>query len=367
MLAFPNTAKADSVQADSSSFAFLPSFGYNSDLGFAGGITLNRYTYRPSSSPYASFIDLSALVSTRGYYNAQISYDRPEVFGTHARSNFEVFGNRTLNANYFGIGNRTPFSNSLWEDDHYNFESISFGASVRTRHPLKSSDERRFDVLSLAGSSYNIPYDNGNNSLIEQQQPAGFRGGWVNYIGAGLMWDSRDNEIATTRGNQSRLEVYLMPEILLSDYQMAVIYAETSQFLNLAFLANTIVAMRAGFERSFGDVPYWQLPYIGGENTIRGYPTARFRGSSAMFYNLELRNWLVADEFFDVRLGAHVFTDAGRVFNGSNEWDQVLNEHKRTLGFGLALSTFDSDIIFRADYAFSSDMSRLYIGLGYLF
>ncbi|MEX0927778.1 MAG: BamA/TamA family outer membrane protein [Balneolales bacterium] len=352
---------------DTSAYSILPSFGYNSDLGFSGGATVNRYLYDAGHSPYKSFMDLAVVASTKGFASSQLSYNRTNIFGTHARTNLELHVNRRLNDNYFGIGNSSPFDNDLWDDDYYNFESVSLGASVRTRHPLYLTDERRLDFLSLAGLSYNIPYDDDGQRLIGQDQPEGFTGGWLNYIGAGLMWDTRDDEFDPGSGNQLRAEFYLMPGLLLSDYNMSVLYGEARQFINLKFLNNTVIALRGGIEHAVGDIPYWQLPFIGGEATIRGYPYARYRGKSALFYNVELRNWLVADEFYDLRLGFHIFSDAGRVFNGQGEWDQLFSDHKRTYGLGLAFGPYDSDIIFRMDYALSSEMRRLYIGLGYLF
>ncbi|MEX0778664.1 MAG: BamA/TamA family outer membrane protein [Balneolales bacterium] len=323
--------------------------------------------YGSDYQPYKSFLDLSAVVTTNGFVNVQLLYDKPDIFGSNARSNIEVFGNRRLNDNYFGIGNSSGFNHGLWDDDYYNFESISFGASVRTRHPVYRHNDRRLDILSLGSVSYNIPYDDDSDRLIGQEKPVGFVGGWLNYIGTGVMWESRDQEFTPTRGNQSRLEFYLMPKMLLSDYQMATIYAETRQYINFKFLSNTVLALRGGFEHSIGDVPYWQLPKIGGESTVRGYPFARFRGNSALFYNVELRNWVVSNEFYDVRLGVHAFSDAGRVFDKLGDWENPLANHKRTYGAGLAFAPYDSDVILRMDYAFSSDMRRLYISFGYLF
>lgn len=353
--------------ADSSSYSFLPSLGYTSDLGFAGGGSVNRIVNSSNYQPYKSFTDFSALVSTNGYVSGRLSYDKPNIFDTNARSKIEFNASRRLNDNYFGIGNSSGFDNNLWDDNFYNFESISLETSVRTRHPLYRNEDNRLDMLSLGGISYNIPYDRNSERLIGQDRPTGFAGGWVNYIGTGIMWETRDDEFAPTRGGQSRLEIYLMPELLFSDFQMAVIYAEARRYINVEFLSNTVVALRGGFEHAVGDVPYWQLPYIGGENTVRGYPFARFRGSSALFYNAELRNWLFADELYDFRAGAHIFSDAGRVFNDQDDWSEVLNHHKRTYGFGLAFAPFDASLIIRTDYAFSSDMRRLYISFGYLF
>ncbi|MEX1137260.1 MAG: BamA/TamA family outer membrane protein [Balneolales bacterium] len=360
-------ASAHISKADTSSYSILPNFGYNSDIGFAGGGTVNRMVFDPDYEPYKSFLDFSVMATTKGFVKAQLSYDKPNIFGSRARSNINLHGNRTLNDNYFGMGNNSGFNDNLWDDDYYNFESISLEASIRTRHPVYQNNESRLDLLSLGGVSYNIPYDDESERLIGEDRPLGFNGGWLNYIGTGVMWENRDNEFAPTRGNQSRLEFYVMPELLLSDYQMAIIYAETRQYFNLGFLSNTTLALRGGFEQAIGDAPYWKLPYIGGESTIRGYPYARFRGNSALFYNVEMRNWLVASEFYDVRLGVHAFSDAGRVFNDQGELRQLFQDHKRTWGMGLALAPYSPDIILRMDYAFSSDMRRLYVGFGYLF
>lgn len=62
-------------------------------------------------------------------------------------------------------------------------------------------------------------------------------------------------------------------------------------------------------------VPFYQLPYVGGNFTLRGYDEFRFRGGThALLYNLEYRYkvW----HHMDVAL----FGDAGKVFDAIDQW-----------------------------------------------
>ncbi|MFB6249988.1 MAG: BamA/TamA family outer membrane protein [Salinibacter sp.] len=62
-------------------------------------------------------------------------------------------------------------------------------------------------------------------------------------------------------------------------------------------------------------VPFYQLPYVGGNFTLRGYDEFRFRGPHhALLYNLEYRYkvWHHMD--------AVLFGDAGKVFDRVEEW-----------------------------------------------
>jgi outer membrane protein assembly factor BamA len=62
-------------------------------------------------------------------------------------------------------------------------------------------------------------------------------------------------------------------------------------------------------------VPFYRLPYVGGNFTLRGYDEFRFQGGPhALLYNLEYRYkvWHHADMV--------LFGDAGKVFDQANQW-----------------------------------------------
>jgi outer membrane protein assembly factor BamA len=117
-----------------------------------------------------------------------------------------------------------------------------------------------------------------------------------------------------------------------------------------------------------GNVPYWELSTLGGENNLRGYPLNRFYGKTSIAYSLELRAWFLRfPRLFGLKFGGQLFTDTGRVFTGSDDINDVFDGYKQTIGFGGAMSIFNPDFILRGEIGFSDEVSRIYVGIGYLF
>lgn len=75
------------------------------------------------------------------------------------------------------------------------------------------------------------------------------------------------------------------------------------------------------------EVPFTELPQLGGLDDLRGYPTDRFRDRVAAIgsidYAWDLSSWL----------SARVFADAGRVFGSPDDFGV---DHLR-VGYGIAL------------------------------
>lgn len=91
-----------------------------------------------------------------------------------------------------------------------------------------------------------------------------------------------------------------------------------------------VLALRLHGEAVSGalaDVPFTELPQLGGIDDLRGYPTDRFRDRVAAFgsidYAWDLSGWL----------SARVFADAGRVFGSLRE----LGVDDLRVGYGIAL------------------------------
>ncbi len=126
-------------------------------------------------------------------------------------------------------------------------------------------------------------------------------------------------------------------------------------------------AGRIGSEWVAGDAPFWMLPILGGEETMRGFHLRRFRDQAMVHYSLALRKWLVSLPFLNMRLGLQAFTDNGRVFGNGDSFSDLLKNHHRTAGGGLLISAFTSDFIIRADYAVSEETGRMYINIGFVY
>ena len=106
-------------------------------------------------------------------------------------------------------------------------------------------------------------------------------------------------------------------------------------------------------------VPFFLLPALGGNDTLRGFRAHRFRGPHAILLQGEYR-W----EIWSGLEGA-LFVDAGKV--ASRREDVDLRGLERDYGFGFRFNT-DTGVVMRVDAAFGSrDGRHLHIVFGGIF
>lgn len=134
--------------------------------------------------------------------------------------------------------------------------------------------------------------------------------------------------------------------------QYASVLAERRVLAVRAWLATTDVG--AGSR-----IPFYLLPTLGGNDTLRGFRAYRFRGPHAMLLQAEYR--------FEVWAGLDgaLFYDTGKVTN--RRADLNFRSLERDYGFGFRFNT-DEGVIVRVDAAFGSrDGRHLHIAFGTLF
>lgn len=353
-----------SVEEDSISTAIIPIVGYSSDIGLLFGGLFSRYDYRGNTRPFNNLKQVQAIMSTKGFINAEVLYEKTNTFGKRVRTTIDAYGNRFKEDTFFGVGNNTTYSQQLWDNEYYFFETISFGLELKFRKPVYQKGRAQFDLSTGLGFDYQMAYVNQSNSSFNQIMPNGSDGGFVNYLTGGFVWENRDSEFDPHIGNRAELEINYAPKYL-SEFPLTTVRLDLRQY---AHLFNFItLAGRVEMRHAGGDVPYWELSTLGDDYSLRGYPLNRFKGSSLLAYNLEMRSWLIHLPNYVVKIGAHTFTDGGRVFTSQDSFDDIFKSHKHTWGVGGAVSAFSPDFILRADVGFSENSTQLYIGIGYMF
>lgn len=352
------------VGPDSVKYAYFPAIGYSSDAGLMLGGIFSRYDYSGDTRPFNSYIQSSAIASTKGFVKVDALYEKTDIFGTDLRSTNELYVYRIASDNFFGVGNSTGYTEELWEQGYYFFESISFGLDLKLRKPLYVKGRSRFDLVGGVGGEYYISYELQSFSSFSDIMPYGSEGGFIPYLAGGFVWENRDREFDPRSGNRGEFNLKYAPN-LISEYALAAFSLDFRQyFYVLDFLT---VAGRFQGKHTAGKVPFWKLPALGDDYTLRGYPLYRFRGNSSIAYNLELRSWMFTFPEYQVKLGVHLFTDGGRVFTGEDDMGDLLSGYKQTYGIGGAFSLFSPDFILRGEMGFSDEVSRIYIGIGYTF
>lgn len=351
---------------DSVYIAILPGLSYNSDHGFYGAVKLNRYDFRGGAVPFREFRELTLAASTKGLIAGEFFSDITRTPGSNVRTTLHLFAFRFPQDTYFGLGNDSEFDSDLWNSDHYFFTSLSASGNLRARIPVsRSAGQRRLDVVPGLGISYERPSSE-DLTLMETEPPSGIDGGWFNTVGIGLNWENRDSEFLPSRGNRADLRIDASHRLLGSDYRGAVIRSSLSQYIGFRLLLDQVLAMQVSFDQALGTVPYWKLPSLGGETTLRGYAFRRFLDNASVNYRAEIRNWFFHHRETGIQLGGQIFMDGGRVFD-TVTLDDLARDHHFTVGFGGVISTTRRDVFFRGDLGFSSEMIRFYAGIGYAF
>ena len=115
-----------------------------------------------------------------------------------------------------------------------------------------------------------------------------------------------------------------------------------------------VTAFQTRFVQSWGDVPLHRLPSIGGDGTIRGYLEDRWRDSTAVSGQMEIRVPL----FW--RLGATGFVGAGQVGPGPAALDPGTIKPAGGVGLRILLSE-EQKLNFRFDFAVGSEGTAFYI------
>lgn len=370
LLFFSHTVLAQNkTVSDSTSLAFVPALAYNSDFGLIGGGILNRFHYRQNNSPFYSYISLSGLVSTGGLASVSLTHDKPNLFQSNFRITSEVYTSRLLEDPYFGIGSyhKIPSSTNS-TDSFYHFKSLSAGFDVSLRYPLKTnSNGKQLDLLTILRFNYNTPWDNSPQQLISQNQPLGYNGGHSLNFGTGFIWEGRNSEFRPTSGQYLESSIKLGQTWFGSSYNNWIFKTDVRNYFSFYLLREITLANRINFKHTAGDVPYWELAYVGDEETIRGYPSRRFLDENAIFFNTELRTWLFKIDALEAEFGGTLFFDIGRTFPNGEALQTITKDLKYSFGFGGNASFFTPNFVLRTDMGFSDEGVGIYFTAGYMF
>jgi outer membrane protein assembly factor BamA len=346
--------------------SFLPAAGYTSDTGLFGGALYQRFNYSGDASPFLSVTRADMSASLRGEFVGKFSYERTRSFNRDIRNRTNLILFRSNISHFFGIGNNTPFSADLYDDDYYFFQNRRASVNWRLRKNVAEFGfEGKLDVFSELVLSYlDASPRQDFSSIVEESNDIGRRSGWTNMAGAGVIMDDRDSEFNPTEGFRYEAGIRYSNRVLASDFNYAELWLELRHYFEP--IPGIVLAQKIRGEQIAGNAPFWELSTLGFEYGLRGFHLDRFRGERSILHILEARTWLLS--FFDgeLRIGGQLFWDSGRVFSEFDS-DGFFSDWKHSFGAGGAISLFNPDLIIRADVGFSDEAVRIYAGIGYIF
>lgn len=345
--------------------SFYPILGYSSDIGFFGGGLFQRIDYADGIRPFLSNTVVDVTGSTRGKWAGAFEYERTRMLGNPIRNRSRLAVERNPIYNYFGIGNQSEFSSSEFDEGLYYLLQRRINARFELRKPLYLVETKGgIEGVFRFKASYTYNDDRGADTRFVESSPPGAEGGWVNTIGAGLIYDIRNNEFDPRSGIRAEIGADFSPKVAGNDYGYSFYFAELTSYISL--VENTVFAQRIAAEHSYGKVPFYELPVLGNKDGLRGFALNRFLGESSVLYMAEVRSWLFRFLDDQVKFGGHLFFDTGRVFSDADS-RRIFDNWKRTWGLGGAMSAFNPDLIFRGELGFSDESYRIYAGIGFAF
>jgi len=414
----------------------LPTITFDSDLGFQYGALVNLFNYGDGSRfpryDHSLYFEVSRFTKGSGYN--RFFYDSDQLV-KGIRTTFDL---SYITDPLYSFHGFNGYESAFWpelidrdfEDGEFPYISRAFYAHdrkmFRTKVDLQSKIGKSdfgwvsgFETYNFSVGSVDIEKLNkgkeGDDLLDDVPglydryvawgliEPDEANGGWVNYLKAGVSYDTRDNEPNPMKGVWSEAVIMLAPGFLVTNdgFGHAKLSLTHRQYFTL--IENDLsFAYRIGLQKTIaGKAPFYVQPLLitsflrgntneglGGSKSLRGILRNRVVGDGIAMGNLELRWKFVHFNIgaTNVYLGLNGFVDGGLVFSpieidlskvslGEDEtmrlfFDQDKDALHMSAGAGLRIA-INQNFIIAVDFgkAFNErdGNTGLYIGLNYLF
>lgn len=242
--------------------------------------------------------------------------------------------------NFYGIGNST-------KTDKYDvftekYSEINPGIQIDLSKDI-------YYKIDLSLKDISLKTDNPQYALASNQ--IGKNGGIINLSSITFLYDRRNKKENASSGSLNSIKYSISDKTLASDYNFTKIESDNRYYFS--FNRNNVLAIQLLLKAAKGDVPFYELPSLGGEETLRGFLYGRLRDKVSIHLGSEYRFPL--HEINKIKIAGIVFIDIGRVYSSLDKIE--LNDLYMAYGGGLRFILSPSAIV-RLDMGFS------YEGLG---
>jgi hypothetical protein len=372
--------------------ALVPLVGGDTDIGLGGGVLASLARLDPDRRPFRWRLEGAAFATVKPqggwhfkwpYQDVFVVYSYNGLFSERLRLEMRASFTRETDLRYYGIGNA-----SVAPPDDVPARDFFTRTHPAGRARLRIALSRAASVV--LGSVYTFSWlDYDPASRLAQDQLTGSpqlrqllqvdRRHALHLFEAGFLFDTRDNEVAPSRGMFHQVELRLAPwQSSAHPYRYAELHAALRVYQKIVTDRLVLAARVIGYLQ-LGDVPFYELSRfdetsaLGGAKGVRGIPKNRYYGKRKIFGNIEARGRLFSFRLrrSQYQLGLAGFFDGGRVWadwRSAPDLDGTGWGLKYGTGGGLRLQK-GSTFVLRGDVAWSPDARRLggYFLAGHLF
>jgi surface antigen Omp85-like protein len=338
--------KLDSNSVRHIEYAYYPMAFYTPETQFAlgaGGLLYTRLGFEKDLQP--SKLQLSSYYTTNNQYS--FSAMPTLYFGGTAKtiSDSKFIYSKEI-SKFYGVGNSTPeIENPEYEIGLFRFY---------TELGYETSLLKKLHIGFIYEFTSNKILDKRENTILINDEVFGANGGNTSGLGLLLIVDHRDNIFFPTQNGFFKARLIFMGSDCGSDYTYNRLVVDFRRYYDLGF--SNIIAAQIYYDGTFGDVPFFRLPALGGSQRMRGYFLGRYRDESFLTWQIEYRKIIWR------RIGAVAFFGMGDVAKHFNQFD--ITKFKYSYGVGLRF-VFDEleKLNLRVDLGFGKNTAGIYFSL----
>lgn len=353
------TGAVDRVTRMKGDEATRPRDGFYPEMGHmitgAGWISLGPgYRHRVFSN--RAVVDLSTAVSWRAYKIAQARFEFPRLADDHVSVGAQALWKDFTQISYFGRGRDSL--EALRSDYRLKTTNVVGYATVRPRKTVSLTGRAGWlDRPALSASAG--PFDRDLPDTMAQfpDEPAAQLARQPRFLHGelALISDTRDHPGHPTSGALQRAAWIGFRDTDDGHFTFERYELDWTQFVPAAAV-RSVIAVHAGavFSSTAADreIPFYLLPSLGGNNTLRGFDDYRFHDRHLLVVNAESR-WALMPH-----VDAAAFADAGNVASRVGDLDL----ERISYGVGARVHTGTSTIA-RFDVARSAEGWQLLLRL----
>lgn len=334
---------------------FAPQYLHNPSVGET--MSLSYFGYPSDTEQY----NATASYSTKIQRDIDLNYKNVAAGG----GRYILAGRATWFKNafrrFFGIGNEAQEANETNYTSREALVELTAGIHLNEDIALLWS-ERYHEVHVDKGAVTSLP---ATQTVFPQL--IGLGGAQIVGHRLTFRYDTRDRQLIPTRGSYVTVAGELSQNLshpephrwwrTTIDARHYIPHASDRMVFVAHFLADTVNG-RA--------IPFYELPTLGGETTLRAFGQSRFIDDTALLVNFEERILFKERQIFDYQLGFEIapFIDIGRVESRFSLRD--IDNLQFNPGVGLRVLA-RPHVIGRLDLAYGRNGTNVFVGLDYPF
>jgi outer membrane protein assembly factor BamA len=349
-----NVAETAAAQADTAvapktgNTVVFPVLGYTPDTGALVGATVLRFFYldqAPDARP--SVISPVAIYTFKNQVLFFLGTDLNWGAGRWHASLVPSY--QKFPDDFYGFGREVP-KDPL---ESYTPEQFAFDGMIER----ETLGELRLGVRYRVASHRILEAEAGG--AIDSGLVPGATTSVVSGPGLQLAWDTRDNTWSPRTGRYGQAGTTFYRDGFGSDFRWTEYSIDLRTYREAGDRGT--LAGQLMFTSGDGDMPFYRMPRLGGQNGLRGYSGGRFLERTMIFGRLAWRSGPVLGRF-----GGVVFAGLGDVASTPGRLTAAANLY--TVGAGLRfLLNPEQGVNIRLDYGLGNDDSGFYLSLGEAF